>query len=153
VAHISSLAVQPDDVAAGTIAAIAETGVQVVVNPIIVKITRLQELLAAGVSVSFGADNIRDPFYPLGDANPLSSAMLACQIAALGSQEDLARVFDAVMTGAARMAGVPGQAGIQAGAPADLAVFPSPTPIDVLLDQRAPLAVIRRGQIVSRTAA
>ena len=103
VAHISSLSVQIDDVARSTIAAPAETEVHVVVNPIIVKFTRLRALLDAGISVIFGSDNLRDPFYTLGAANPLESALFACQIAALGTPQDIRRVFDAVSSNAARM--------------------------------------------------
>jgi cytosine deaminase len=80
VAHISSLSVQTDDVARSTIAALADADVNVVVNPIIVKITRLSELLDAGVSVMFGSDNLRDPFYPLGAANPLDQPFLPVKL-------------------------------------------------------------------------
>lgn len=47
-------------------------------------LTLVHELLAAGVPVRFGADNVRDPFYPYGDADPLETAWLA----ALGAQVD-----------------------------------------------------------------
>jgi cytosine deaminase len=40
-------------------------------------LTLVHELLAAGVPVRFGADNVRDPFYPYGDADPLETAWLA----------------------------------------------------------------------------
>ncbi len=149
VAHISSLSVQTDDVARSTIAALADADVNVVVNPIIVKITRLSELLDAGVSVMFGSDNLRDPFYPLGAANPLGSAIFACQIAALGTPQDLRRVFDAVTINAARMLGFPSLLGVVEGAVADLAVFPSATPEEVVLDQQSPLFVLKGGRVVA----
>ena len=149
VAHISSLAVQTNDVARSTIATLADTGIHVVVNPIIVKITRLRELLDAGVSVMFGSDNLRDPFYPLGAANPLGSALLACQIAALGTSKDLRRVFDAVTLNAARMMGFSAPWGVVAGAVADLAVLPSATPEAVVLDQLPPLFVLKGGCIAA----
>jgi cytosine deaminase len=149
VAHISSLSVQTHDVARATILELADTGIHVVVNPIIIKITRLRELLDAGVSVMFGSDNVRDPFYPLGAVNPLHSALLACQIAALGTREDLRQAFDAVTVNPSRMTGTSSTGGVVKGAVADLAVFPSPTPEEVILDQQAPLAVIKGGRVVT----
>lgn len=47
-------------------------------------LTLVHELLAAGVPLRFGADNVRDPFYPYGDADPLETAWLA----SLGAQVD-----------------------------------------------------------------
>jgi len=146
VAHISSLCMQTDSVARSTIAALADTGIHVVVNPIIVKITRLRELLDAGVSVVFGTDNLRDPFYPLGTANPLASSIFACQIAALGTPLDLRRAFDAVTINAARMMGLASPLGVVEGAVADLVVFPSATPEEVVLDQQPPLFVFKGGR-------
>ena len=40
-------------------------------------VTLVRELLSAGVPVRFGSDNVRDPFYPYGDADPLEAAWLA----------------------------------------------------------------------------
>ncbi|MDP9362912.1 MAG: amidohydrolase family protein, partial [Chloroflexota bacterium] len=147
VAHISSLAAQPDDVAQATIAGLVEAGINVSVNPIIVKITRLRELFAAGANVMFGSDNLRDSFYPLGNANPLGTALLACQLAALGSERDLLLAFDAVTTNAARALGHAGD-GVTEGAPADLVVFEAATPTEALRDQRPPRSVLKAGRLV-----
>ncbi len=145
VGHISSLAVQPDDVARATIAALVEAGIHVSVNPIILKITRLRELLSEGANVMFGSDNVRDPFSPLGDANPLGTALLACRLAGLGSEQDLVRAFDAVTVNAARALGrVPH--GVTEGARADLVVFEATTPTEAILDQRPPRAVLKAGR-------
>ncbi len=147
IAHISSLAVQPDDVARATIARLVDVGIHVSVNPIIVKITRLRELFEAGANVMFGSDNLRDPFYPLGNANPLGTALLACQLAALGSEQDLLRAFDAVTANAARALGRPGH-GVTEGSPADLVVFEATTASEAILDQRPPRFVLKAGRIV-----
>jgi cytosine deaminase len=40
-------------------------------------LTLVHELLEAGATVRFGADNVRDPFYAYGDADPLETAWLA----------------------------------------------------------------------------
>jgi cytosine deaminase len=147
VAHISSLAVLPDEIALPTIARLASAGVNVCVNPIIIKITRLRELLAAGVNVFFGSDNIRDPFYPLGNGNPLSNALLACQLTAMGSHEELARAFDAVSGNAAQALGKRVY-GLAEGSPADLVLFRASTAAEAIIDQLPPVAIIRQGNLV-----
>jgi len=146
VGHISSLAVLPDEVARPTIQALAEAGISVSVNPIVIKITRLRELLDAGVTVMFGSDNLRDPFYPLGNAHPLGTALLACQLGSLGGEADLMRAFDAISTDAARALGVRNY-GVAVGRPADLVLFHAATTAQVLLDQRLPRAVLKQGKL------
>lgn len=147
VGHISSLSVLPDEVALRTIADLAEARVNVSVNPMIIKITRLRDLLAAGVNVMFGSDNIRDAFNPLGNAQPLGTALLACQLAALGSHEDLEQAFAAISTNAARALGEPGRT-VAEGQLADLALFRAATPAEAILDQTPPWAVFKRGRPV-----
>jgi cytosine/creatinine deaminase len=39
-------------------------------------LTLVKELFAAGVRVWLGSDNVRDSFYPYGDADPLEDALL-----------------------------------------------------------------------------
>lgn len=46
-------------------------------------ITLVKELLIAGVDVRLGSDNIRDAFYPFGNADPLEDAWLAAVTAQL----------------------------------------------------------------------
>src|SRR5690554_5441098 len=46
-------------------------------------LTRVPELLAAGLKVAFGQDSIRDPWYPLGNGNMLRTldvGLHACHI-------------------------------------------------------------------------
>jgi cytosine deaminase len=52
-------------------------------------LTLVHELLAAGVPVRFGADNVRDPFYPYGDADPLEAAWLGSLGAHIDDQATL----------------------------------------------------------------
>jgi cytosine deaminase len=42
-------------------------------------LTRVKEMLAAGVNVAFGHDNIKDPWLPLGTANPVQVAMVGAR--------------------------------------------------------------------------
>src|SRR4051794_41515560 len=50
-------------------------------------LTALRALLDAGVRVAAGADNVRDPFNPLGRCDPLETAMLLVTAAHLTPAE------------------------------------------------------------------
>lgn len=75
-------------------------------TPTVRGITLVHELLAAGVPVRFGSDNVRDPFYPYGDADPLEAAWLASVAAHV---DDRAVLLAGICGG--RTAIAPGDAG------------------------------------------
>ena len=75
----------------------------------------LRALLDAGVVTAAGADNIRDPFNPMGRGDTLETAMLAVVAGHLTIDE----AYAAVSTGARRVMGLP-EAGVLPGARAEL---------------------------------
>lgn len=89
--HCCVLATISPDIAARTIAKVADAQISVVALPALNLylqdrgnttprrrgLTLIRELLGAGVPVRFGSDNIGDVFYPYGDADPLEAAFLA----------------------------------------------------------------------------
>ena len=62
-------------------------------SPIRRGVTLARELLAAGVPVRCGTDNIRDWFYPFGDGDMLETALFAAVAAHLDDQADLIRAI------------------------------------------------------------
>ncbi len=78
-------------------------------------VTAVKALLAAGVTVAAGADNVQDPFNPMGRACPFETAGLMVLTTHLQTDDAWAAVSDQ----AARAIGL-GAAGIEPGAPADL---------------------------------
>ena len=54
-------------------------------------LTAVHELLAAGVPLRFGSDNVRDAFYPYGNADLLTTAYVAMLAAQLDDSEALTR--------------------------------------------------------------
>jgi cytosine/creatinine deaminase len=83
-------------------------------------LTAVRALQAAGATVAAGADNLQDPFNPVGRADPLETAGLMIMTAHLLPDEALATV-----TAAARVACGLAPGGIQAGARADLVAMPA----------------------------
>ncbi len=49
-----------------------------------------------GLNVSIGSDNVRDPFNPFGNANPLEAALISAHGAHMGGVKDFDVLFDAV---------------------------------------------------------
>ncbi len=140
--HCCSLAALPDAAASRVIAAIAESGVHVVTlpavnlylqgradrQPVRRGITRVRELLAAGVNVAAASDNVRDPFYPFGDGDLLRLAALTCSVAHLPGLSGTATALAMVTDAPARAIGIAPTYGLRPGAWADLVVLDLPGP-------------------------
>ena len=58
--------------------------------------TRVPELMAAGVNVAFGHDCVMDPWYPLGSGDMLEVAHMGLHVAQMTSQDGMRACFDAV---------------------------------------------------------
>ena len=96
---------------------IAESGVSVVANPLINitlqgrhdtypkrrGMTRVPELMAAGVNVAFGHDCVMDPWYGMGSADMLEVAHMGLHVAQMTSQKGIRACFDAVTVNAAKV--------------------------------------------------
>src|SRR3954466_14253253 len=104
---------------------IAEARVHAVANPLINitlqgrhdtypkrrGMTRVPELMAAGVNVGFGHDCVMDPWYSLGSGDMLEVAHMGLHVAQMTSQQGIRRCFDAVTWNAARILGLEGDGG------------------------------------------
>ncbi len=109
-------------------------------------IAPIRRLREAGVRVAAGADNIRDPFNPVGRCDPLETASLLVAAAHLSPEEALAAVTD----DARDVMALP-PAGPRVGARADLLVVAAGSLGDAVALAPAERIVIHRGRIVSRT--
>ncbi|MCO6389909.1 amidohydrolase family protein [Aliihoeflea aestuarii] len=144
---------------------IAEAGVSVVPNPLINIViqgrhdtypkrrgmTRVPELLKAGIRVGFGQDCVLDPWYPLGTADMLDVAFMGLHVAQMTSPADMRRCFDMVTTENAAILGLEDY-GLEAGKMASLVVLDAGNPIEALRLRPDRLAVVSKGKIVSRQA-
>ena len=67
--------------------------------------TRVPELMAAGINVGFGHDCVMDPWYSLGSADMLEVAQMGLHVAQMTSQQGMRDCFDAVTVNNARVLG------------------------------------------------
>lgn len=109
-------------------------------------IAPIGRLKAAGVRVAAGADNVRDPFNPVGRCDHLETASLLVAAGHLAPADAL----DAVTLGARDVMNLP-LAGPVAGARADLVAVRAASIGDAVAFADADRVVIHRGRLVSRT--
>jgi cytosine deaminase len=114
--------------------------------------TRVPELLAAGVPVAFGHDCVMDPWYSLGSADMLEVAHMGLHVAQMTGQAAMRQCFDAVTTTPAAILGLEGY-GLAPGCHADMVLLQAADPIEAIRLRATRLAVIRRGQVVAQTPA
>lgn len=114
-------------------------------------LTQVKELLAAGVNVALGHDDILDPWYPLGTANALQVAHVGCHAAQLTAPAEVASCFDMITTRAAAALNLGEGYGIEPGRPASFVLLPAQSRFDAIRRQVRPSHVVAHGRLVART--
>ena len=112
-------------------------------------LTRVKEMLAAGVNVAFGSDDVMDPWFPLGTASPLLLAHTGTVAAQMTGQAEIAETFAMVTERAARVLGLGSDYGIEPGRPASFVVLPASSPMDAIRRQVRPRWVVAQGRVVA----
>ena len=137
--HCVSLGMQPEAERRATADAVAAAGIGVVAlphtnlflqgrghSPMPRGLTAVSDLRAAGVEVAAGADNLQDPFNPVGRACPFETAGLMIMVGHLLPHE----AYASVSTVAGRVTGLAPDVGsidITVGQQADLVAVPATT--------------------------
>ena len=114
--------------------------------------TRVPELLAAGVPVAFGHDCVMDPWYPLGSADMLEVASMGLHVAQMTGQDAMRQCFDAVTTTPAAILGLDGY-GLAPGCRADLVLLEARDPVEAIRLRATRLAVVRAGVVIAESSA
>lgn len=107
-------------------------------------LTAVKALRAAGVNVCAGADNLQDPFNPMGRADPLETGSLMVMLAHLLPEQALQSVSSNVRVAL----GLPALT-VAAGSLADLVAVPARTAREALAYGPAQRIVLRRGRVVA----
>ncbi|PDT01353.1 cytosine deaminase [Rhizobium chutanense] len=113
--------------------------------------TRVRELMDAGLNVSFGHDCVMDPWYSMGSGDMLEVGHMAIHVAQMAGIEDKKKIFDALTVNSAKTMGLEGY-GLEKGCNADLVILQARDPLEALRLKPNRLAVIRRGRVVARSA-
>ncbi|MGY4827099.1 amidohydrolase family protein [Sphaerotilaceae bacterium SBD11-9] len=111
--------------------------------------TRVPELMAAGVTVAFGHDSVMDPWYSLGSGDMLEVAHMGLHVGQMTSQAQMQACFEAVTVNPAKIMGLEGY-GLDVGCHADFVLLQARSPVEAIRLRATRLAVVRRGEVVSR---
>ncbi|MDR7305290.1 amidohydrolase family protein [Rhodoferax saidenbachensis] len=114
--------------------------------------TRVPEIMAAGMTVAFGQDCCMDPWYSMGSGDMLEVASMGLHVAQMTSQAAMAQCFDAVTQNPARILHLEGY-GLEKGCNADFVLLQAQNPVEALRLKATRLKVWRRGALVAQTPA
>lgn len=114
-------------------------------------ITRVKELLEAGLNVSFGHDDIFDPWYPLGTGNMLQVLHMGIHVSQLMGYEQIVNSFDLITNNSAKTLNIEEKYGIEEGKPANLIILDAENEYEAIRRQAAVKYSIRNGKIIAET--
>lgn len=163
--HTTALHQYNNDYAAKVIQNVKHAGVHIVTNPFSNALlqnrldsypknrgtTRVDELLANGVNVSIGNDNMMDPFGPLGKGNVLQAAHLLAHTAHLSSEQQLNQLFQMITTNGAHTLQITDDYGIKVGKQANCIILQATSIAQAIRLTSDCLYVIRKGEIIATT--
>lgn len=114
-------------------------------------VTRIKELTKAGINVSFGEDDVQDPWNPLGNGNILDVVTMGVYIAHLMGYHQLQDAFNYVTYNGAKTMHISDQYGIEVGKPANCILLNAKDFYNALNKHVEVLYNIRHGKILAET--
>src|SRR5471032_560564 len=141
---------------------IREAGVAAIANPLINitlqgrhdsypkrrGMTRVPEMMAAGIAVAFGHDCVMDPWYSLGSGDMLEVAHMGLHVAQMTGQDAMRACYQAVTAAPARILGLRDY-GVAVGCHADLVLLDAADPVEAIRLRAARRMVMRRGKVIA----
>ncbi len=114
-------------------------------------VTRIKELTEAGINVSFGEDDIQDPWNPLGNGNMLDAVTMGVYIAHLMGYHQLQDAFNYVTYNGAKTLHISDDYGIEVGKPANCILLNAHDFYNALNKHVEVLYNIRHGKVLAET--
>lgn len=160
--HCCSLDFMTDNDAARVIEKVAKSGISIVslpacnlnlqgrgVHPVPRGVTRVSELLTAGVNVCVGSDNVQDPFHPIGNYSLLAAANLATMACHMTTDTGIQQTFEMISSNAARALNLP-KPEINVGANADMIVLEVESARQAICEIAPCFMTIKAGNVLER---
>lgn len=114
-------------------------------------VTRVKELTNEGINVSFGHDDIFDPWYPLGTGNMRDVVFMGLHVCQMMGYDDIMNSYKFITTNAARTLHLGDQYGIEEGRPASFVVLDAENYYDALNTNAAVLLSYKKGKKIAQT--
>lgn len=112
-------------------------------------LTRVKELLAEGINVSMGTDDIVDPCYPLGIGDMAEVLNMALHVCHLTGHQELYDSFHMITDNGARTLNLGDTYGIEAGKAGNMIILSGKDELDVLRRHAVPLYSIHEGKVIA----
>jgi cytosine deaminase len=113
-------------------------------------ITRVKEMLEAGINVCFGHDDVFDPWYPLGTANMLQVLHMGLHVCQLMGYQQINDGLKLITTYSARTMNLQGY-GLESGYAASLVILPAQSGFDAVRRQTPVQYSLREGVLIAQT--
>ncbi|MBO4836072.1 MAG: amidohydrolase family protein, partial [Clostridia bacterium] len=114
-------------------------------------ITRVRELTDAGINVSFGHDDIFDPWYPMGNGSLRDVVFIGLHVCQMMGYEDIMNSYRFITSNAARTLHLGDRYGIAEGRPANFVVLDAENYYDALNRNSAVLLSVRGGRVIAQS--
>lgn len=114
-------------------------------------ITRVKELLQAGLNVSFGHDDIRDPWYPMGTGDMRDTIYMGIHVCHMMGYEEIMNSYRLVTHNAAKTLHLGDGYGIREGNAANFIILDAPNFYQALNEKSAVLYSYHNGRLLAKT--
>ena len=114
-------------------------------------ITRVEELLAAGINACFGQDDIVDQWFPMQGCNMLQvlfTGLVGCQMTGM---DQINQGIELITTNSAKCLNIQDRYGIEVGKPANLLLMDADSVFDAIRRQSVVTHSFRNGQLIAST--
>jgi cytosine/creatinine deaminase len=160
VGHVCALDSAEPDVAERAIAWIHEAQLNVISQPDMYRLgrqdrrcvrrglTRVKQMLNAGINVAFASNNVRDAYRPLGNLDLLEEGLILAYGAHMDTVKELETLMRMCTENAARVLHL-NKYGLNVGDTADMVILDAVSPSAALVGQAEKLYVIKNGQLAA----
>lgn len=112
-------------------------------------VTRVKELLAEGINVSFGHDDIFDPWYPMGNGSLRDVVFLGLHVCQMMGYEEIMDSYRLITHNAAKTLHVSGRYGIEVNRPASFIVLDAENYYEALTKDAVVLFSYKNGKMIA----
>lgn len=114
-------------------------------------ITRIKDLTEAGINVSFGEDDVKDPWYPMGNGNMMDPVHMGIHAEQMMGYQSILDSYNFVTNNAEKTLHITDHYGIEVGKPANCIILNNDNFYNALNERSEVLYSIRQGKILVAT--
>lgn len=114
-------------------------------------LTRVKELDQEGLNVAFGEDDIKDPWYPMGNGNMMDVLHMGLHATQMMGYTEIMNSYRFITSHGARALQVEDQYGIEVGKPANFLIFNADNWYNALNERVEMLYSVHEGKVLVKT--